>query len=87
MICPGRADLVIWYASHQDRDAIQKILITEPFFWDTLLPYKPLKPAHCFRLTAYDDEVYVRNLVGLGVAGYILKDEAPETLIRAIHAA
>lgn len=38
-------------------------------------------------LTAYDDEIYVRNLVGLGVAGYILKDEAPETLIRAIRAA
>jgi DNA-binding NarL/FixJ family response regulator len=35
--------------------------------------------------TAIDDEVYVRNLVSLGVAGYILKDEAPETLIRAIH--
>lgn len=38
-------------------------------------------------LTAYDDEVYVRKLVGLGVDGYILKDEAPETLVRAIHAA
>ena len=38
-------------------------------------------------LTAYDDEVYIRNLVGLGVAGYILKDEAPETLARAIRAA
>jgi DNA-binding NarL/FixJ family response regulator len=37
-------------------------------------------------LTAYEDEVYVRNLVRLGVAGYILKDEAPETLIRAIRA-
>jgi DNA-binding NarL/FixJ family response regulator len=38
-------------------------------------------------LTAYDDEVYVRSLVSLGVAGYVLKDEAPETLIRAIRAA
>lgn len=38
-------------------------------------------------LTAYDDEVYIRKLVGLGVAGFILKDEAPETLVRAIHAA
>lgn len=37
-------------------------------------------------LTAYDDEVYVRNLVSLGVTGYILKDEAPETLTRAIRA-
>lgn len=38
-------------------------------------------------LTAYDDEVYVRNIVGLGVAGYVLKDEAPETLLRAIRVA
>lgn len=38
-------------------------------------------------LTAFDDEIYVRNLVNLGVSGYILKDEAPETLIRAIRAA
>lgn len=38
-------------------------------------------------LTAYDDDVYVRNLIGLGAAGYILKDEAPETLVRAIYAA
>lgn len=38
-------------------------------------------------LTAYDDEVYVRNLIGLGVAGYVLKDEAPETLVRAIRVA
>lgn len=38
-------------------------------------------------LTAYDDEVYVRNLIGLGVDGYILKDEAPETLVRAIRSA
>ena len=48
--------------------------------------------AHCpqvkiIMLTAYDDEVYIRNLVGLGVAGYVLKDEAPETLVRAIRVA
>ena len=36
-------------------------------------------------LSAFDDEVYVRNLIGLGIAGYILKDEAPESLIRAIR--
>ncbi len=36
-------------------------------------------------LSAFDDEVYVRNLIGLGITGYILKDEAPESLIRAIR--
>lgn len=37
-------------------------------------------------LSAYDDEIYVRTLIPLGIAGYILKDEAPETLVRAITA-
>ena len=30
--CPGKADLIIWYASHRDRVAIQKILIDNSFF-------------------------------------------------------
>jgi DNA-binding NarL/FixJ family response regulator len=37
-------------------------------------------------LTAYDDDAYVRGLVSAGVAGYVLKDEATDTLVRAIHA-
>lgn len=37
-------------------------------------------------LTAYDDDVYVRNVVGNGVMGYVLKDEAPETVVQAIRA-
>jgi DNA-binding NarL/FixJ family response regulator len=37
-------------------------------------------------LSAYDDEIYVRSLIPLGISGYILKDEVPETLIRAITA-
>lgn len=36
-------------------------------------------------LTAYDDEAYVRGLIMVGVAGYVLKDEAIETLVRVIH--
>lgn len=36
-------------------------------------------------LTAHDDEIYVRNLIAQGVAGYVLKDEVPDTLIRAIR--
>jgi DNA-binding NarL/FixJ family response regulator len=34
-------------------------------------------------LTAFDNEAYVRNLVNLGIDGYVLKDEAPDTLVRA----
>lgn len=36
-------------------------------------------------LTAYDDEAYVRTLVMAGVAGYVLKDEMPEAIVRAIR--
>ena len=45
---------------------------------------------HCPRLkiivlTAYDDDAYVRGLLAAGVAGYVLKDEAPETVIKAVR--
>ena len=36
-------------------------------------------------LTAYDDDVYVRGLMGAGIAGYILKDEANEEVVTAIR--
>lgn len=35
--CPGRADLVIWYASHQDRLAIERIISSDTFFG---IPYE-----------------------------------------------
>lgn len=37
-------------------------------------------------LTAFDDDAYVRGLVQAGVAGYVLKDEVPEAVVRALHA-
>ena len=37
-------------------------------------------------LTAYDDDAYVHGVVRAGVAGYLLKDEATEALVSAIHA-
>ncbi len=37
-------------------------------------------------LTAFDDEAHVRGLVEAGVAGYMLKEEAPATLSEAIRA-
>jgi DNA-binding NarL/FixJ family response regulator len=36
-------------------------------------------------LTAYDDDAYVHGLVAAGVAGYVLKDEIEEAVVRAIH--
>jgi DNA-binding NarL/FixJ family response regulator len=41
---------------------------------------------HVIVLTAYDDDAYVRGMVAAGAMGYVLKDEAPKTLVRAIHA-
>jgi DNA-binding NarL/FixJ family response regulator len=45
---------------------------------------------HCPRvrvvvLTAFDDEAYVQALIEAGVAGYVLKDEAPESLVAAVR--
>ena len=37
-------------------------------------------------LTAYDDTVYVRGMLAMGVLGYVLKDEAPETVVTAVRA-
>lgn len=37
-------------------------------------------------LTAYNDDAYIRGLVASGVAGYVLKDEAAEAVVRAIRA-
>ncbi len=36
-------------------------------------------------LTAYEDDAYVREMLSLGVRGYILKEEATGALIRAIR--
>jgi hypothetical protein len=35
--CPGKADIVIYYASHQDRLAIEEIIGRETFFG---VPYR-----------------------------------------------
>lgn len=37
-------------------------------------------------LTAYKDDARIRNLIALNVSGYVLKDEMPESLLRAIEA-
>jgi DNA-binding NarL/FixJ family response regulator len=36
-------------------------------------------------LTAYDDDAYVRGLLAAGIAGYVLKDEAPDALVDAVR--
>jgi DNA-binding NarL/FixJ family response regulator len=46
--------------------------------------------AHCPHvrvvvLTAYDDEAVVQELIEAGVGGYVLKDEAPDSLVQAVR--
>jgi hypothetical protein len=36
--CPGKADLLIWYASHSDREAIEQVLLKEDTFFG--IPYR-----------------------------------------------
>lgn len=36
-------------------------------------------------LTAYDDDAYIRQLMKLGISGYLLKDEGIENVVRAIR--
>ena len=48
---------------------------------------KERSPAmHILVLTAYDDEAYVTGLLSAGATGYLLKEEALETLVTAIRA-
>src|SRR5215216_249311 len=41
-------------------------------------------PVRVVVLTGYED-AYVRDLIAAGIGGYVLKDEAPETLVQAIR--
>jgi DNA-binding NarL/FixJ family response regulator len=46
--------------------------------------------AHCpavkvLVLTAYDEDAYIQSLLMAGAAGYMLKDEVPESIVRAIY--
>lgn len=36
-------------------------------------------------LTAYDDDTFIRQLMRVGVAGYLLKDEGVDNVVRAIR--
>ena len=36
-------------------------------------------------LSAYDDPVYIRELLELGASGYLMKEEAPEGIVEAVR--
>jgi DNA-binding NarL/FixJ family response regulator len=38
-------------------------------------------------LSSYDDEHYVRGMLDAGAVGYLLKEEAPQTIVAAVRTA
>lgn len=42
-------------------------------------------PVKILALSAYDDGVYIRELLELGAAGYLIKEEAPDTIVEAVR--
>ena len=42
-------------------------------------------PVRVLALSAYDDEDYIMELLATGAAGYLCKEEAPETIIEAVR--
>ena len=42
------------------------------------------KKTHVLVLSAYDDPEYIQSMLGIGVAGYLIKDEAPHRIVQAI---
>ncbi len=36
-------------------------------------------------LSAYDDREYIRQMLSVGASGYLIKDEAPETILEAVR--
>jgi DNA-binding NarL/FixJ family response regulator len=43
-------------------------------------------PSRVVALSAYDSERYVRGMLEAGAKGYLLKEEAPETVVAAVQA-
>jgi len=44
-------------------------------------------PVQVLALSSYDDDRYVRGMLEAGAVGYLLKEEAPETIVAAVRAA
>jgi DNA-binding NarL/FixJ family response regulator len=42
-------------------------------------------PVRILALSAYDDSQYIPSLLAAGAAGYLTKDEVPETIIEAVR--
>ncbi|MGE5221519.1 MAG: response regulator transcription factor [Omnitrophica WOR_2 bacterium] len=43
------------------------------------------KQIHILAFSAYSDKQYIRDVLKIGVAGYLIKDEGPERIVQAIR--
>ena len=42
-------------------------------------------PVKILVLSAYDDRQYILEMLNMGASGYLIKDEAPEVIVDAVH--
>ncbi len=42
-------------------------------------------PVHILALSAHDDREYIHELLAIGAAGYLIKEEAPDTIVEAVR--
>jgi DNA-binding NarL/FixJ family response regulator len=42
-------------------------------------------PVRILVLSAYDDRQYIKEMLDMGASGYLIKDEAPEVIVDAVH--
>ncbi len=42
-------------------------------------------PVHILALSAHDDKQYIQELLANGAAGYLVKEEVPETIVEAVR--
>lgn len=72
---------------HQPDVLLLDLRMPGPSALETLAYLRQHSPhTRVLMLTAFDDEAHVRGLVEAGVAGYMLKEEAPTTVSEAIRA-
>lgn len=74
------------FQAHQPDVVLLDLNMPGPPPAETVRRLKELAPqVKILILTAYDDDVYVKDMMRAGVAGYILKDVAPESIVQAIY--
>lgn len=99
ILIASEPDIILVGEATNSHEAKQKAVETQPhiLLMDLRMPGPPTTEViaflreHCpntrvLVLTAYDDQVYVRKMINTRVSGYVLKEEAPEMVIRAIRA-